>query len=794
MRRNDLTPKAIPGGRPPLKGERRTAEASAEWAAPLRERPPGGAEEGAQAPSPLAGPLTGADLPVSGGNEERLRHALFSPCSVAVIGQSNDPGKTAGRPLKFLRQAGFGGRVYPVNARRREVLGERAWPSIEALPEVPEHAYVVTPLDGVMEAIEACGRTGVAVATVLTDGFAEIGEAGQRREVRLKEIVATTGMRIVGPSSLGIVNLRSGMLLTANAAFDEPDLPAGRIFAASHSGGMIGTLLSRGKASGIGFAALASVGNEADLSLGEICHAVLGDPDIDGYLLFLETLRHAGKLRAFAEHAAALGKPILAYKLGRSAPGRELAVTHTGALAGEDDVADAFFRDCGIARVETLSALIEGLPLLARVPARPTTRNPCAAVVTTTAGGAAMVVDSLAARGVELPAPNQATYARFDAAGIKVARSRLIDLTLAGARYEVMKAALDILTTAPEFDLVVIVVGSSARFYPQLAVQPIIDSAGGNMPMAVFLVPEAPQAREALAKAGIANFYTPEACADAVAAALARRAPRPSFPSPGLREEDRASPLAQNRGNAASPAALLPSPACRRGNEPGDLSRQAGRGEGRGRTLDELESYGLIDRLGIPRAPFVALDADTAEAPALPFAYPVALKALSAAITHKSDIGGVALDIPDGPALVAAIAALRTRLPQVRHVLVQPMVAGIGEVLIGYRVDADVGPLVLLAAGGVYTEIYRDRSLRLAPVDAHIARDMIAEVRGLTLLSGYRGKAAGDIAALAQALAALSRLAGEPTIIEAEVNPLIVGPRGEGVVAVDAVVRMLRTT
>jgi acetate---CoA ligase (ADP-forming) len=795
MRRSDSTPeKAAGGGRPPLQEKGLTAEGGAND--PLLGPPTGQATERAsaswtQAPSPLPDPSTRFGRPVSGENEERLRHALFSPCSVAVIGQSNDPGKTAGRPLKFLRQAGFTGRVYPVNARRREVLGEQAWPSIEALPEVPEHAYVVTPLEGVIDAIEACGRAGVVVATVLTDGFAEIGEAGRSREARLKEIVATTGMRIVGPSSLGIVNLRSGMLLTANAAFDEPDLPAGRIFAASHSGGMIGTLLSRGRASGIGFAALVSVGNEVDLSLGEICHAVLGDPDIDGYLLFLETLRHAEKLRAFAEHAAALGKPILVYKLGRSAQGRELAVTHTGALAGEDDVADAFFRDCGIARVETLSALIEGLPLLARVAPRRTTRNPCAAIVTTTAGGAAMVVDSLAARGVELVAPNQATYARFDAAGIKVARSRLIDLTLAGARYPVMKAALDILTTAPEFDLVVVVVGSSARFYPELAVQPIIDSAGGNMPVAVFLVPEAPRAREALGKAGIANFYTPEACADAVAAALARRAPR----SCGLRGEDRGEPArayAQNRGSAPSPAVLIPSPISGGEGECGDISRQAGRGDGPGRTLDELESYRVLDRLGVPRAPFVALDANTAEAPALPFAYPVVVKALSSAITHKSDVGGVTLGIADGPALVAAIAAIRTRLPRVRRVLVQPMVAGIGEVLIGYRIDSDVGPLVLVAAGGVYTEIYRDRSLRLAPVDTDIARDMIAEVRALTLLSGYRGKAAGDITALAQALAALSRLAAEPAVIEAEVNPLIVGPRG--VVAVDAVVRVLRNT
>jgi acyl-CoA synthetase (NDP forming) len=754
MRQSEMSPPPSSGDRaafdhPPLKGEGRTAEGSPGWG-------DSGATHYTDAvlaarPSPPPGPLARADLPPSGGGEERLRQALFSPRSVALIGQSNDPGKTAGRPLKFLRQAGYAGRVYPVNARRAEVLGERAWPSVEALPEVPEHAYVVAPIDAAMEAIEACGRAGVAVATVLTDGFAEAGEAGRTRETRLREIVATTGMRIVGPSSLGIVNLRNGTLLTANAAFDEPDLPAGRIFAASHSGGMIGTLLSRGKACGIGFAGLVSVGNEVDVSLGEICDAVLGDPDVGGYLLFLETLRHADRLRTFAQRAAALGKPILAYKLGRSAQARELAVTHMGALAGEDDVADAFFRDCGIARVETLSALIEGLPLLAQVPARRQRRNPCAAVVTTTAGGAAMVVDPLASRGVDVDAPSEATYARFEAAGIKVSRSRLVDLTLAGARYDVMKAALDILTTAPEFDLVVIVVGSSARFYPELAVQPIIDSAGSDKPIAVFLVPEAPQARAALGKAGVANFHTPEACADAVAAALARREPR-----------------------------LTPPPEARR-SPPGEGGLSC--------TLDELEGYALLDRLGIARAPTVAVDIDIVHPPQLPFGYPVVLKALSSAITHKSDVGGVTLGIPDTPALVAAIAAMRTRLPQVRRVLVQPMIAGIGEVLVGYRVDPDVGPLVLVAAGGIYTEIYRDRSLRLAPVDADTALEMIAEVRGLKLLTGYRGKPAGDIAALAQAIAAVSRLAAEPDVVEAEVNPLIV--RLRGVVAVDAVVTMM---
>jgi acetate---CoA ligase (ADP-forming) len=681
-----------------------------------------------------------------------LREVLFAPRSIAVIGQSNDAGKTAGRPLKFLRQAGYAGRVYPVNARRDEVLGERAWPSLEALPEVPEHAYIVAPTKAAMEAIEACGRAGVAVATVLSDGFAEAGDIGLAREDRLAEIVRTTGMRIVGPSSLGIVDLRNGALITANAAFDEPDLPVGKIFGASHSGGMIGTFLSRGRACGIGFAGLVSVGNEVDLSLGEICLATLDDPDIEGYLLFLETLRHADSLRRFAERAAAAGKPVLAYKLGRSAAARELALTHTGALAGEDDVADAFLRDCGIARVESLSGLLEGLPLLKRVPPRRGPGTPRVAVITTTAGGAATVIDPLASRGIEVGAPSEETYARFEAAGIKIARARLIDLTLVGTRYEVMKAALDILTTAPEFDLVVTVVGSSARFYPHLAVRPIVDSAAAAKPIAAFLVPEAPQARAELAKAGVANFYTPEACADAVAAALSRRLPR-AVPA------DTRAPC-----GAAT-----------------DVRASAGR------TLDELAAYGVLDRVGIPRAPSLALDID-AEVPSLPFGYPVAAKVLSAEITHKSDVGGVALGLTDAAALAAAMAAMRARLPQANRVLVQPMIAGLGEVLIGYRVDADAGPMVMLAAGGIYTEIYRDRSLRLAPVDLATAREMIAEVRGLKVLAGYRGKPAGDLDALAHAVVALSQLAADPTIREAEVNPLLV--RTDGVIAVDAVVRL----
>jgi acetate---CoA ligase (ADP-forming) len=709
-----------------------------------------------EAPHPRPLPVAEREKSSVASAHSNLRDALFSPRSVAIVGQSDDASKAAGRPLKFLRRIGYAGRVYPINPRRETVLGERAWPALAALPESPDHAYIVTSTQAAVAAVEECGALGVKVATVLADGFAEVGAEGIARETRLRETCARTGIRIVGPSSLGVVDLRTRVMLTANAAFDEKDFPLGRVFAASHSGSMIGALMSRGKARGTGFAGFVSVGNEVDLSLGEICAATLDDPDIDGYMLFLETMRHADSLRRFAHSAAERGKPIIAYKLGRSATARELAVSHTGALAGEDDVADQFLKSCGIARVDTLEGLIEGLPLLSRVPVAARGGRKRVGVVTTTAGGATMVVDPLASRGVTIEPASADTLARLAAAGVEVKPARLVDLTIAGARYQTMKAALDILTTAPEFDLVLAVIGSSARSQPETTVRPIIDSAGAARPLAAFLVPDAPQASAMLSSAGVPNFRTPEACADAIAAALSRQPPRP-----------------------------LP-------------ARTVAKAASSGPVLDELAAGALLDRLGIARAPSVALEAGIARAPTLPFAYPVAVKVLCAEIAHKTDVGGVALGVADGDALLAAIrkiaAAVAERSPGTRvdRVLVQPMMSGLGEVLLGYRVDRDVGALIMVAAGGVLTEIVRDRSLRLAPIDLATAHEMIAEVRALIALAGYRGRPAGDLDALAHAMVALSQLADDANIAEAEINPLIVREAGQGVIAVDALVKLAR--
>jgi acyl-CoA synthetase (NDP forming) len=698
--------------------------------------------------------MTVAGIPGPRATGQALAQALLDPASVALVGVSDDAAKTSGRPLQFLRLAGFQGEVFNVNPARATVQGEPAYPTLEDLPRRPDQVFVLTGSDQAVQTVEQCGRLGVPVVTVLAGGFAESGEAGVAREQGLRDIVQRSALRLLGPSSIGVVNVRKRLMLTANAAFAEPGLPPGGILFASQSGSLIGALTSRGRARGVGFHSLVSVGGEVDLSIGEICAATLDDPEVQSYALFLESMRQAPAMRRFAEGAAARGKPVVAYKMGRSSIGAELAVSHTGSLAGDDELADAFMRDCGIVRVNNFEALIEALPLLQRwTRRRPTERQPVVGVVTTTGGGAAMVVDQLGVREVSVVGPSAATLARLRAAGVAVNPGRIVDLTLAGTKYEVMKATLDVMLSAPEFDLVVAAIGSSARSQPQLAVKPVLDSCDADTALACFIVPEAPEALLALAAAGIPNFRTPETCADVIAAVLARR-------------------------RVVVSRALLPEPP-----------------PGPSRLLDEAQSYDVLARVGLPHAPKVVLNAQDAQA-VMPFDGPVVVKLLHAEVPHKTDVGGVVLGVQDAQGLQQAIDRIRASLGRERpailfeKVLVQPMCKGLAEVLIGFRRDPQIGPVVVLAAGGVLAEITRDRSLRLAPVTRVAAHDMITEVRSLQLLTGYRGLPRGDVAALAEAIVAMSRLAllTEPWVVEAEVNPLMVMPEGQGVAAADALV------
>ncbi|MCR9070748.1 MAG: acetate--CoA ligase family protein [Alphaproteobacteria bacterium] len=680
--------------------------------------------------------------------------ALVRPSSVAVVGASDDPKKDSARPLRFLRKHGFPGTVWPINPMRETVLGEKAWPSLAALPAVPDHVYIVTAAERVEEQVIEAARLGVKVATVLADGFAESGDAGAVAQRRLVERAHAGGMRLLGPNSMGAASVADRVPFTTNAAWEAESLAPGRLMALSQSGSLIGTLVSRGAARGIGFHSLVSVGNEADLDVGAIGEAAVGLDGVDAFILFLETVRRPERIAAFARAAHAAGKPIVAYKLGRSPEAQALAVSHTGALVGSDRAADAFFRDLGILRVDQFEALLE-LPALlkGRVP-DPTRRTKPVAVVTTTGGGGAMAVDRLGAAGIDIAGASESLRARVrDTVGLSLKPARLIDVTLAGARYEVMKTVLDGLLDSGDYAAVVAAIGSSAQFLPERAVQPIVDCAGHATPIAAAPLPQADQALAMLSTAEVAGFRTIESMADAVRAFMQWTPPRPR--------------------PTQVPPEIGPS-------RPGVL-------------LGEADGLDLLDRLGMGTVARRVLAPD-AEIPE-DIAYPVVLKAVSADLPHKTEAGAVALGLADRASLEAAREAMRRRLAttaptaRIEGWLVQTMVRGLGEALVGYRVDPEVGPVISVAPGGIFAELYEDVAVRTAPVDPQEARAMIAEVRGLRALAGWRGREPGDLQALAQAVSALSTLALDPDhrVAEAEANPVMV--LADGAVAVDALVR-----
>ncbi|MGG5808956.1 acetate--CoA ligase family protein [Falsiroseomonas sp. CW058] len=673
----------------------------------------------------------------------RLARALLAPRRIALIGASADEGRLTARPQRYLRRHGFAGDLFPVNPRAATVLGEGAYPSLADIPGEIDFAYVLLGTDGVEAQVAACAARGIPVACVLADGFAEAGPEGVARQARVLAAARAGGVRLLGPNSMGVVNLHRRIALTTNAALEAESLPAGRVALVSQSGSMMGALLSRGAARGLGFSHLVGTGNEADLTAGEIAGLLLDEPDVDVVVLFLEAIRAPGELAAAARKAHALGKPIVALKLGRSPFGAELATSHTGALAGSDAAADAFFRAHGILRVTMLEALLELPPLIAHRRA-PAASHRAVGVMTTTGGGGALAIDALGVLGIEARAPDAAASAVLEAAKLPH-HGRLLDMTLAGTRPDRVMAGLAGLRAAADTDLALAVVGSSAQFRPHDAVAGIVEGARApGKPVAAFLAPQAEASLRLLAEAGIAAFRTPEGAADAIRAFCDWRAPRVIAAE-------------------APPAIALPD------------------------APDEADARALFAALGLASDAVVMRDA-----PPPGLRYPVAAKILSPDIAHKTEVGGVVLHIADEAALREAAAAMRARVAaaapaaRITGILVQPMAKGLAEAILGFRRDPEVGPVVLLGAGGVMSELHRDVALRLAPVDMEEARAMIAEVRAMKPLAGWRNLPRGDLDALARAVVAVSRLAGVEAVREAEANPLIVGREGEGVTLADA--------
>jgi acyl-CoA synthetase (NDP forming) len=692
-----------------------------------------------------------------------LFHALFEPRRIALIGASADEKKTTSRPQRFLNKHGFKGEILPVNPGRTEIMGAKAYKSLDAIEGEIDHAYILLNGKDAVDALAACARRGVKVASILAGGFADGGAAGASMQDDLVRIVKETGIRLVGPNSIGTVSTDPPMALTANAAFAVEKLRTGSWGLVSQSGSLIGALLSRADARGIGFSRLISVGNEVDLAVGEIADLMVDDPKTRAILLFMETLRDGDRLAHAARRAHQAGKPVIAYKLGRSDIGQELAKSHTGAIAGSDATFDAFCRRHGIARVSMFESLVDVPALLIDRPP-PTGRR--VAVATTTGGGAAMVVDSMAMAGLDIAGPPQVLVDWLKPLGIAAGEGKLVDLTLAGAKPEIVAGTIERLLADPNNDAAIFVVGSSAQFNPELAVEPLLKFAKSGKPFAVSLTPAAEKSLALLTAAGVPAFRHPESCAEAMALCLLRPTPQPV---PELDEP------------ATSALEAL----------------QAGRTSG----FDERRASALFAALGVPMAKALTVpDARRVASAVDEVGAPVALKILSADIPHKTEAGGVALGLMDGQA--AALAAreiekrVKARSPNAKldGFLVQKMEKGLAEVILGFRRDPLVGPTITVGLGGVLAEIYKDASTRIAPVSEAEAREMIAEVKGLATVRGYRNLPKGDVAALARTIAAFSSLAHASfaEVSEAEINPLLIKRDGEGVVAVDGLVVLKR--
>ncbi len=684
---------------------------------------------------------------------------LLSPASVAVIGASSDPKKTAGRPVAYLQKNGYAGHIYPVNPKLDEINGIQCYSSISALPQVPEVAIVLLGAERAHLAVKELSDLGVAAAIVLASGYSETGEKGVLRQAQLLE--AAGKMRLLGPNTIGLVNLTHGIVLSASGALEMEDLKAGNIGVVSQSGGILGSLLSRATAKGIGLSKLISTSNEVDLELSDFIDYFVDDPSTQVVALYIEAIRHAEKFRAAALRAAGMGKPIVAFKVGKSEAGAQAAVSHTGAMAGSDRMYDALFKHTGVIRAQTFSDLLDISMSLA---SQKKLHGKRVAILTTTGGAGTLISDAIGVSGFETPPPDELTAQALRAlqTGEEAVLDRNpIDVTLAGLRPDLLRGAIKILLQSPSYDALVIVVGSSSIAMPELMAGAIKDCLPlSDKPVLAYISPHAPQAAQLLTSYGVPAF----AAAESIAASLLAM----------LHVDLWQSPMAMQRDFT-----------------PVDVLTGSG-------NLNEFQSKRLFEQFGIPGTrEFVVTDAGQAASVAAKMKGSVVLKILSNAVLHKSEVGGVALGLDQhtvGLQLEQMRLEVQNKVGKApEQFLVQEMVRGGTELMLGMYKDP-LGTAILLGMGGVAAELLHDTSMRMLPLKGGLssveALEMVKELKTWPLLNGYRGKTLCDVDALVKAIVCFSEMVQciHDQLLEAEINPLFVLPKGLGVLAADGVV------
>ena len=696
---------------------------------------------------------------------------LFEPKSVAVIGASARPHSVGATVLANLLAGGFRGALYAVNPKYDELAGRPVYRNVAALPAAPELAVICTPPHTVPDLIAQLGARGTRAAIVLTAG---LGSATDRHGVTLKQRMLDAArpslLRILGPNCVGMLVPGIGL----NASFAHIGAQPGKLAFVSQSGALVTGVLDWASSRSIGFSRFVSLGDAADIDFGDLLDYLAGDSATRAILLYIEDIRDARKFMS-AARAAARSKPVLVIKAGRAAEGARAAASHTGAMAGADDVYDAAIRRAGMLRVYSTEDLFSAVETLGR--ARPLVGERLC-ILTNGGGPGVMATDALIADGGKLAALAPQTLEALDAVlPLTWSHGNPVDI-IGDAPAERYRQAAEILLTDPGSDALLFIHAPTA-IVPSLdvaqAVAPLLAKSARNV-LACWLGGDAlAAARQAFADQGIPTYDTPEEAVRGFMQIVQYRRNQELLMQvpPSLPQDfgaDRAAARELVREVLASCRSMLTEP----------------------------ESHRLLAAYGIPVvATRTAASAEEAAAAASEVGFPVALKILSPQISHKSDVGGVVLDLEDAPAVLAAATAMQRRL---RDLLPEATLSGFTvqamarrprahELIVGVATDPVFGPVLLFGQGGIAVEVTADHAMELPPLNMPLAQAMVARTRVAKLLRGYRNQAPADIDAICLTLVKLSHLVTDiPEIVELDINPLLAD--ANGVIALDARVKL----
>jgi acetyltransferase len=693
---------------------------------------------------------------------------LLNPRSIALIGASADVRRISGKPLRFLRELGYRGQVYPVNPKYQELHGWRCYPSVEALPEAPDLAIVALPAEAVLGSLEQCVRVGAKATLIFSAGFAETGPAGVEHQARIVEVARAGGVRVCGPNCIGLLNLHRGVAATFSSALEDRPIRPGAVAFITQSGAFGSFFFAAAQEAGLGFSAWINTGNEADVGLAECIEHFVHDPETRVIAVLAEGFRDGARLRSAAEAAGRAGRPLLLLKVARSGGGRRAAASHTASLATDDRVVDGLCRQHGIVRVDDVEGL-QDAALACLSEQLPAGRG--VGIIGISGGAGVMMADESARRGLAVPELGSERVERLRAMLPWYASAQNpVDATaqLMNDPRE-FKACLEILADAPAIHSLVIFMGLQANIAERVAIDTVEISRSISKPVFVTWMLTPPPARQILEAAGIPLYQDPIRCIAGLAALVqhaeaSRRPPRP------LEKPGRAVPpeLLELRAELEQAAGEV------RWSEP--------------RTKRLLRAYGLVTT-----REWLVDSAEAAVEWAAELAFPVVLKLAAAGLVHKAAFGGVRLDLRSTDEVreaAAELLALGAAHPELRPegILVQERVPEGLEMLLGISTDLTFGPVVSLGIGGPLAEVLDDLAVRLPPLLADDVAEMLAELRCRRLFEPGGSHQAYERAALIDAVQALGRLAEDLTglDVELDVNPLFVRRAGRGVVVVDA--------